>query len=706
MYRHKEKIYIQPGKVQHRYSRTMYTLHGWEGDEFRPVADSATITEILAEVPWSNLDTATIDRGYWSSSFTQAREILAQLKRGQPVEDQAAESFERLVRMAITHDPQVIQMAEEYLGLEDMVNVRKRMIGTGHLGGKAVGLLLARAILEKKDKKWGERLEPHDSFYVGSDVYYSFLVNNGVWWLRSKQTDPNMFLRGAADARHRILNGSFPDYIQTQFSDMLDHFGQSPIIVRSSSLLEDSFGATFAGKGKSVMCANQGPRRQRLEDLMAAVRTVYASTMSESALNYRARRGILDRDEQMALLIQRVSGSVHGHLFFPTIAGVGFSFNPYVWSEYIDAKAGMLRLVCGLGTRAVERSDEDYTRIVALNEPQRRPETSLGEVRQYSQRNIDVIDLDGNRQVSYDFKQVAECDPGLALEWIASRDREVEKLAKEKKLKNVFPWVLTFDKLLADSSFVGEMGEMLGILQEAYGQPVDIEFAADLKGDDYRINLLQCRPLQMLSQQIVNEPPAELKEGDTVLRAEGAVIGKSRMDVVDRIIYVAPSAYGELPLRDRYAIARLIGRLCALSGKQAEQGKAVMLVGPGRWGTTAPELGVPLAFSEIQSVSILGEIVAMRDNLVPDVSLGTHVFNELVEMDILYFALFPDHENNFLNRAVLEERGRNRLADLLPDDAQWEQVVRVIDSCDLRQDGQDLCLYANALKQTVVCYLD
>ena len=424
VYRHKEKIYIQPGKVQHRYSRTMYTLHGWEGDEFRPVADSATITEILAEVPWSNLDTATIDRGYWSSSFTQAREILAQLKRGQPVEDQAAESFERLVRMAITHDPQVIQMAEEYLGLEDMVNVRKRMIGTGHLGGKAVGLLLARAILEKKDKKWGERLEPHDSFYVGSDVYYSFLVNNGVWWLRSKQTDPNMFLRGAADARHRILNGSFPDYIQTQFSDMLDHFGQSPIIVRSSSLLEDSFGATFAGKGKSVMCANQGPRRQRLEDLMAAVRTVYASTMSESALNYRARRGILDRDEQMALLIQRVSGSVHGHLFFPTIAGVGFSFNPYVWSEYIDAKAGMLRLVCGLGTRAVERSDEDYTRIVALNEPQRRPETSLGEVRQYSQRNIDVIDLDGNRQVSYDFKQVAECDPGLALNGLL---RAIEK---------------------------------------------------------------------------------------------------------------------------------------------------------------------------------------------------------------------------------------------------------------------------------------
>ena len=152
VYRRKDKTYIHPIKVQHRYSTSMYTLHAWEEENFHPVADSATITEVLTDVPWSNLDTATSNRGYWSSNFAQAQDILSQLKCGQPVELQAKESFQRLVRMAITRDPPVIQMAEKYLTLEDLAKIRKRMIGTGHLGGKAVGMLLARAILEKKDK--------------------------------------------------------------------------------------------------------------------------------------------------------------------------------------------------------------------------------------------------------------------------------------------------------------------------------------------------------------------------------------------------------------------------------------------------------------------------------------------------------------------------------------------------------------------------
>ena len=118
-----------------------------------------------------------------------------------------------------------------------------------------------------------------------------------------------------------------------QFAEMLDYFGQSPIIVRSSSLLEDNYGNAFAGKYESVFCANQGSPQKRLEDFLSAVRTIYASTMSEEALRYRAHRGLLDRDEQMALLVQRVSGGLHGDLFFPQVAGVGLSYNPYVWNE-------------------------------------------------------------------------------------------------------------------------------------------------------------------------------------------------------------------------------------------------------------------------------------------------------------------------------------------------------------------------------------
>ncbi len=150
---------------------------------------------------------------------------------------------------------------------------------------------------------------------------------------------------------------------------MLDYFGQSPIIVRSSSLLEDSYGNAFAGKYESVFCPNQGPHHRRLEELLGAVKTVYASTMSEKALRYRAQRGLLDQDEQMSLLVQRVSGVGYGSLFYPQVAGVALSRNPYVWNECIDPAAGVVRLVFGLGTRAVDRTDDDYTRIVALNAP-------------------------------------------------------------------------------------------------------------------------------------------------------------------------------------------------------------------------------------------------------------------------------------------------------------------------------------------------
>ncbi len=283
----------------------------------------------------------------------------------------------------------MLELVERYLTLEDIVRIRKRMIGTGLIGGKTLGMLLARAILSQQSERPAEIFEAHDSFFIGSDVFYTYLVRNGVWWVRQNQRNPETFLDGADQARQNILTGRLPDYIVKQIENMLDYFGQSPIIVRSSSLLEDNFGNSFAGKYESVFCANQGSREKRLDDFLAAMRTIYASSMSEKALRYRAQRRLLDRDEQMALLVMRVSGEMHGRDFFPDMAGVGFSFNPYAWSEYIDPKAGVVRLVFGLGTRAVDRSDDDYTRIVALNAPNRRPEANFDEVRDHAQQRVD-----------------------------------------------------------------------------------------------------------------------------------------------------------------------------------------------------------------------------------------------------------------------------------------------------------------------------
>lgn len=702
VYNHSSKLYIHPWKVQARYSPTMHMLHARDGDEFHPIMESTTISEVLTSSNRGWLGNPAVQAGAWQRTFVQAEEMLAHGGEGS-LPEQAGPYVERIMRMAISRDERVLKLCNKYFSLKDVVDTGRRMIGTGLIGGKSVGMLLARAILRKDKPRLAARLEPHDSFYVGSDVFYTFLVRNGIWWVRERQKDPSRFLDGSERARQRILTGTFPDYIQKQFEDMLDYFGQSPIIVRSSSLLEDNFGNAFAGKYESVFCANQGPRHRRLDDFMSAVRTIYASCMSEKALAYRASRGLLEMDEQMALLIQRVSGAMYGdNLYYPQMAGVGFSFNPYVWSDQIDPEAGMMRLVFGLGTRAVDRSDDDYTRLVALNAPHRRVETDIEEVRRYSQRKVDVIDLEANQLYSADFASVAAASKTLPLKMFASKDPSLLRHASDSKARKAFPWVLTFDGVFSDTTFVQDMREMLAKLQQAYDYPVDVEFTANFLPDgSYRINIVQCRPLQVKEGGQVVDPPEDLADDDVVVRSRGAVLGQNRHTPVDRIVYVVPHAYGQLPIARRHAVARLIGRV--MHAESSDE-KTIMLLGPGRWCTTTPSLGVPARFSDISTASIICEIVAMRDDLIPDVSLGTHFFSDMVEMDIMYFTLYPDRTGNVLKEEIFTD-AKNILPTLVKDGADWADIVKVIDTKDL-PGGAAFRLNANSLKQRVVGYLE
>jgi len=704
-YRHRGEVYVHPVKVQQRHSPTMYMLHVWRGENFLPVADSATTAEVVSTALWQPTELGRKSQGVWYEAFESAERTLAALRRCEISPEEAKPALRHLLLTAITRDQRMLELAEQYLSIEDLLEVARRIIGTGLIGGKAIGMLLARSILRRSDPRWSSMLEIHDSFYIGSDVFYTFLVQNGLWWesqshrdLEFFERDPQQFYKAAEHARRRILVGAFREHIQTQFQSMLDYFGQSPIIVRSSSLLEDTFTQSFAGKYESVFLANQGSRDQRLHDFLSAVRTIYASTMSEAALSYRARWGLLAGDEQMALLVQRVSGAVHDRLFYPHLAGVGFSYNPYVWSKEIDPRAGVLRLVFGLGTRAVDRPEDDYARVVALNAPDRRPVAGYQDVVQYSQHRVDVIDLEANQLVTRDFEDVAGQSGKVPIELFASAD---ETAGYQPQGHAASRRVLAFDGLLQDTDYVPTMRRMLESLETCYGAPVDVEFTANFTSrDHYRLNVVQCRPLVVKRLDPIDNPPAKIRPENLLLKAHGAVIGHSRICAVQRIIYVVPSVYGQMPLRERYAVARLIGKL--VRHEHSTELLTTMLVGPGRWGTSTPSRGVPVNFSEISRIVAIGELVVMRDGLVPDVSLGTHFFNELVEADILYFALFPDRDGNQINCELLEG-AENRLAELMPDESRWAHAVRVLDS-PLNGDGCPLVLNANTLEQTVVCY--
>ncbi len=573
------------------------------------------------------------------------------------------------------------------------------MIGTGLVGGKTTGMLLARAMVKKSASPVRDRIEVHDSFYVGADVFYTYMVVNGCWWIRQQQKDIDAFLSVAEYARRVILTGSFPPRIVANLSDMLDYFGQSPIIVRSSSLLEDNFGNAFSGKYESVFCPNQGSRERRLENLLTAIKTIYASTLSEKALRYRAQLGILDRDEQMPLLIQRVSGDLHGQYFFPAVGGVGYSRNPYVWHPSIDPKAGVIRIVYGMGTRAVDRSDDDYTRIAALNAVSRRPESGIDAVRKFSQKRVDVIDLEANQLAATDFHDLSGDSTPAELSLVATRDMDTKS------------WFITFDGLLEDTAFAADMSRILATLEEAYAHPVDIEFTVNFTGErDYRINIVQCRPFE--ARDPASGDLADVTTGDCVDAApgtalvklpgipekalisseSGTVIGRSRTIIADVLIYIPADAYDALPPPEKHRVARSIGAIM----RQMNPDKKVILAGPGRWGTTSVSLGIPVTFAEISRAACVCEIVEMRDDLVPDVSLGTHFFNDLVEFDILYLALYPHKEGTVLDREYLRA-AENKIRAYLPDGDRMEDVIRVLEG-----GSEPLVLHADSLNQRYV----
>ncbi|MCL4694962.1 MAG: hypothetical protein KJ060_20920, partial [Candidatus Hydrogenedentes bacterium] len=236
---------------------------------------------------------------------------------------------------------------------------------------------------------------------------------------------------------------------------------------------------------------------------------------------------------------------------------------------------------------------------------------------------------------------------------------------------------------------------ILATLEAAYQYPVDIEFSVHLLPDDsYRLNLLQCRPLQVASSTVAKELPESLAPGQILLENRGPLIGRSRVEPVGRIIYVVPERYSTLGIQDRYAVARLVGRLTHLPLKAGSG--SLLLAGPGRWGTRSPELGVPVSFAEINAVGVLCEIVAMRQDLTPDVSMGTHFLSDLVESDILYLAVFPSHADNRLDFDSFVHRELTPLAFETPD-AALDGVVHVYDS-------ENVQIFADTIRQRAVCY--
>ncbi len=586
-----------------------------------------------------------------------------------------------LIRRFLSDQLHYINVAKHFIDVGDFYHLLNRVIFSteshGKLGGKSAGMYLASQILKKKAQSEPllRNVRVPQTCFITSDVLLHFMhYNNFDEVVEQKYKPLNQVRFEYPHIVQTFKSAHFPADIVNGLSAALDEFGDRPLIVRSSSLLEDGTGAVFSGKYKSLFLANQGSKRERLEALMDAIAEVYASTFGPDPIEYRSERGLLDFGEEMGIMIQEVVGTRVGKYFLPTFAGVAFSKNEFRWSPRIRREDGLIRLVPGLGTRAVDRLSDDYPVLIAPGQPGLRVNTSPDEVAAYSPRKMDVINLETNSFETIEISGFLKSDgadlPGVDYMVSVYSDNHIRTSSYVALDYGSDDMITTFDGLVTRTPFVKQMKAILDTLQETLGQPVDIEFAFD--GKDFY--LLQCRS-QSYSDTVGPAPIPKGTPREQVLFSASKYISNGRVPEISHVVYVDPRRYSEISSRaEMLDVGRAVGQLNKMLPKHR-----FVLMGPGRWGSRGDiKLGVSVTYSDINNTAALIEIAHQKGNYVPDLSFGTHFFQDLVEADIRYLPLYPDDDGGYLNTSFLL-KADNMLSEMAPEYAALADIVRLID---------------------------
>lgn len=572
-----------------------------------------------------------------------------------------------LIRTLISDQLAYVNIAKEWFTITDLNVIRHRKIGTGKIGGKSAGMLLAKCILESEaSEEIRNHLKIPESYFIGADVTYRFMSLNGLGhWGDQKYKSEEQIRAEYPEIRKDFQAGEFPLDVLERLEELLDSIKAQPLIVRSSSLLEDNFGTSFAGKYESYFLPNQGSPKENLLELTQAIQRIYASIFNADALLYRRAKGLQDYDERMAILVQVVQGERFGRYYMPQGAGVAFSRNLYRWSPQIRREDGFMRLVWGMGTRAVDRVGNDYPRLVALSHPMLLPEASPKMIRRYSQHYVDLIDLQQNRFVTLPVADVIS-NYYPPLRYVAQLEEEDSLLPIRSQVfeGDNSRLVITFDGLMRRTSLAEHMRQILKILEKEYHAPVDTEFTLEIKDPhalkpEVNISLLQCRPQSHLKES-KSRFPTSFNPADVVFLTR-RVVPEGYVENIRYVLFIPPEVYFSLSTQmERAELGRMIGQLNALFTNQS-----FICVGPGRWGTSNPDLGVPIGYADIYNTKALVEVSGTGIGPAPEPSFGTHFFQDLVESDIYPLAISLDDDDMIFNREFFYNTP-NRLREWLP----------------------------------------
>jgi len=524
-------------------------------------------------------------------------------------------------------------------------------IGSGGVGGKARGLIFAMDHVRHHGplSEHQELVRFPDSVVVTTEAFDEFMARNELDGVVQAGCTGELSL---ADVGEGIMAGSFSERWRDALRPVLER-KTSPLAVRSSSVMEDNTEHSFAGIYLSEFLPNRGPLEKRLDELIASMKRVYASTFAPNARAYRKRHDLDWHNEKMAILIQDMIGSQYSHsLFYPLVGGVAFSRNYYPWSDRLQPEDGIVRLVVGTGTRAVGR---EYARVFSPRLPGLRPEGSdVSTIVRFSQETVDVLDM---KLGCFAQRKLNELDNPLLTRVcsIVTPDGTVrEPLGSAAMLSSRERFLASFARLIEGTSimpFTHMVRQILGSLEEALGLAVDIEFALDFSSPEASAQqtplfcILQVRPLGARPEHR-RIRSRNIPDDRLILRCH-RVLGNGVQRKIRHIILVEPTTYR---WDHAHEIARAIGRI---NDQLVDRREAYILMGPGRWASSNPLLGVPVQYNEISGATTIVEM--STSTFAPELSYGTHFYADMVASDVLYLP-FHEGEGDLLHRALLDRQ--------------------------------------------------
>ncbi len=516
------------------------------------------------------------------------------------------------------------------------------LIGDGVSGGKAEGLATLASLLQQNPEwrmKYPDvRIGIPETLIVSSHGFEMFIEQNGLESLAVEEASD-------AEVSAGFLNGRLTEGLKTVLDNYLN-YSVYPLAVRSSGQLEDAHLHAYAGLYRTYMLSNDQPdKAQRLTHLAQAIKLVFASTYFEGPKAYSRRVGHRVADDRMAVIIQQVAGMRQDDYYFPTFSGVAHSLNYYPMAG-MKSMDGTAAVAIGLGKQVV--SGERALRF-SPKFPQRLVQrTSVEEMLAYGQRRLYALQMGGQSLVGVEEHDnlvrlnIADVEMHLPMHLLAGTYVQAEHRVRET-IAVPGPRVVNFSGILKHQLFpLAELlQDILAAAETALDSAVELEFAVNIdprQQHPSQFYLLQLRPMAASrAGAAVTIEPDEPRQA--ICYTEHAMGNVDSLAVRD-IVYVKPDAFDSGRTRE------VAEQLAGLNHRLVRSNRPYLLVGPGRWGSADPWLGIPVRWSDISGVAAIVETTS--ENLKADPSLGAHFFHNLAALGISYLCVTgraPDHFN-------------------------------------------------------------